>query len=404
MKKVHKILASCAMGVLVFASQNAIANAEEIPLAGIDIVLHNYFQNNENATFNIEDYLLNELTKYKGTSFARVTDYVNIRSIPGEEGTILGKLYNNSTATILEKSDGWYKVKSGTVTGYIKADYLVIGEEAEKLAKEIGTPVALVTTDTLKVREKPTIESTVLTLIAKGDQYIVKEEKDGWVKIVYEGDKSGFVSGSYVEVKYEYEEAISIEEEQERLIAEQEAERAELVRLAEQEAIRAEQRRVTANREVNDDVPNTNNTINSYSNDNKASNNSLDSKGNTNVSEIRNKIVEYALRFEGNPYVWGGTSLTNGADCSGFTQSVYRDNGISIPRTSRTQALGGRRISIDKMQPGDLIFYDKNGTINHVGIYIGSGKVIAASSPETGIRITNYNYRKPYRVVSYFNE
>lgn len=396
MKKVHKIFASCAMGVLVLASQNSIAKAEEIPLAGIDIVLHNYFQNDENAA-NIENYLLNELNQYKGLSFAMVTDYVNIRSIPSEDGTILGKLYNNSSATIHEISGDWYKVKSGTVTGYIKADYLVIGEEAEKLAKEIGTRVALVTTDTLKVREKPSIEATVLTLIAKGDQYIVEEEKNGWVKIAFEGDKTGFVSADYIEVKYEYEEAISIEEEQERLIAEQEAE---------QEAIRAEQRRIPANREVNEDVPNTNNNVNSYSNSNQtsteASGNPVYSKGNTNVSEVRNKIVEYALRFEGNPYVWGGTSLTKGADCSGFTQSVFRDNGISIPRTSRTQAIGGRRISIDKMQPGDLIFYDKNGTINHVGIYIGNGKVIAASSPETGIRITNYNYRRPYRVVSYF--
>jgi cell wall-associated NlpC family hydrolase len=135
---------------------------------------------------------------------------------------------------------------------------------------------------------------------------------------------------------------------------------------------------------------------------NSSVNNTTKAKA-SNSSSIRNKLVEYALQFEGNPYIWGGTSLKNGADCSGFTQSVFRDNGIRIPRTSRTQATGGRRVSIDNIQPGDLIFYKKNGTINHVALYIGKGKVISASSPSTGIRIRNYDYRQPYRAVNYID-
>lgn len=118
---------------------------------------------------------------------------------------------------------------------------------------------------------------------------------------------------------------------------------------------------------------------------------------------LRNKIVKYALRFEGNPYVWGGTSLTRGADCSGFTQSIFRNMGFRIPRTSRTQATGGKRISLSKIKPGDLLFYRRNGRINHVAIFIGNGKVISASSARTGIRITKYNYRQPYKAVSYIN-
>ncbi|MDF2907321.1 MAG: hypothetical protein K0R34_2642 [Herbinix sp.] len=398
MKKTHKILTFCAVGTLVFASQSSIAKAEEIPVAGINLVLHNYFQVEENDTDNIIDYL-NELNQYEGISFARVTDYVNIRSLPSEEGVILGKLYNNFAATIVEKSDDWYKVKSGSVTGYIKGEFLITGEQAENLAKEIGKRVAHVTTDTLKVREEPSTESQVLTLVAIGDEFIVKEEKNGWVKIVFEGDKTGYVSADYVELSYEYEEAVSIEEEQERLAAEQEAEEAEQVRQAmEQEAIRAEQSRTQTQNSTR------NNSTNNNSNKNTSANTSTSTKAAGTSSSTRNKIVEYALRFQGNPYVWGGTSLTNGADCSGFTQSVFRDNGISIPRTSRTQALGGRRISIDEMQPGDLIFYAKDGTINHVGIYIGNGKIIAASSPKSGIKISSYNYRQPYRVVSYIND
>jgi cell wall-associated NlpC family hydrolase len=119
------------------------------------------------------------------------------------------------------------------------------------------------------------------------------------------------------------------------------------------------------------------------------------------LSSLRKEIVEYALKFEGNPYVWGGTSLTNGADCSGYVQSVFKDKGIDIPRTSRAQADGGTKVSLNGIKPGDLIFYTKNGIINHVAIYIGGNKVISASSPQTGIRVTPYNYRLPYKAVSY---
>jgi cell wall-associated NlpC family hydrolase len=116
---------------------------------------------------------------------------------------------------------------------------------------------------------------------------------------------------------------------------------------------------------------------------------------------IRNEIVAYAKQFEGNPYVYGGTSLTHGTDCSGFTQAVFRDKGITIPRTSRMQAAEGRPVSITKVQPADLIFYSKYGIINHVALYIGGGMVISAGSKKTGIQIMKYNYRKPCKAVSY---
>jgi peptidoglycan DL-endopeptidase CwlO len=131
--------------------------------------------------------------------------------------------------------------------------------------------------------------------------------------------------------------------------------------------------------------------------------NALARESNMDSSSIRKEIVDYALHFEGNPYVWGGTSLKNGADCSGFTQSVFRDKGIDIPRTSRSQAAGGREVSLGNLKPGDLIFYKKNGTINHVALYIGNDKVISASSPSTGIRVSVYNYRQPYKAVSYID-
>ena len=92
----------------------------------------------------------------------------------------------------------------------------------------------------------------------------------------------------------------------------------------------------------------------------------------------------------------GRTSLTNGADCSGFVQSVMRNFGISLPRTSRAQSQVGEAINSSEMQPGDLIFYaNSRGTVNHVAMYIGNGQVVHASSARTGIRISNWNYRTP---------
>lgn len=117
------------------------------------------------------------------------------------------------------------------------------------------------------------------------------------------------------------------------------------------------------------------------------------------VSDVRVELVEYAKQFLGNPYVWGGTSLTKGADCSGFVLSVYKKFGVKLPHYSVSQSKMGTKIKTSELQPGDLIFYSKNGTINHVAIYIGNGQVIHASSPETGIKISKYNYRTPAKCV-----
>ena len=118
------------------------------------------------------------------------------------------------------------------------------------------------------------------------------------------------------------------------------------------------------------------------------------------VSDVRVELCEYAKQFVGNPYVWGGTSLTKGADCSGFVLSVYKKFGVTLPHYSGSQANSGTKISFSEIQPGDLIFYaDSSGTINHVAIYIGNNQVIHASSPSTGIKISKYNYRTPVKYV-----
>lgn len=117
------------------------------------------------------------------------------------------------------------------------------------------------------------------------------------------------------------------------------------------------------------------------------------------VSDVRVELCEYAKQFIGNPYVWGGVSLTKGADCSGFVLSVYKKYGISLPHSSRAQANMGTAISMSEAKPGDLVFYAKGGRINHVAIYIGGGQVCHASSPKTGIKVSNAYYRTPCKVV-----
>ena len=116
------------------------------------------------------------------------------------------------------------------------------------------------------------------------------------------------------------------------------------------------------------------------------------------VTDIQMEVCEYALQFVGNPYVWGGTSLTRGADCSGFTLSVYRNYGVSLPHSSKAQANCGERIDLSELQPGDLVFYGGKN-IHHVAMYIGNGQVVHAQSANTGIVVSSMYYNTPTRAV-----
>lgn len=398
----HMLLTTgCLVGTLIFFNAdtvNASALNKGLPAAGITFKLNEKFESNpETADKEIKKYL--EPSEYDNIAIARVSYYVNMRSEPNEESEILGKIYNNSAATILETAGDWYLVKSGSVTGYIKSDYFVTGEEAEALADEVGTRIATVNTTTLKVRNDASIESTVQTLVPIEEELEVIEEVEDWVKVQIDNDVSGFVSSDYVDLRTDFVQAESIQEEQERL-AREEAERKaaeEAARRADEEARRkAEEERLAKEREAARQNAQS-------SSQGSGSSQQAPASGTSSVSGKREAIVSYALKFVGNPYVYGGTSLTNGADCSGFTQSVFADNGISISRTSRTQANGGRAVSLDSIQPGDLLFYSNGSTINHVALYIGNNQVVHASNERTGIKISNAYYRTPAKAVSYIN-
>lgn len=275
---------------------------------------------------------------YTNLGIAKVeSGNLNVREIPNINGKLVGKMPKDSACEILEiTEDGWAQITSGNVSGYVSMEYLYTGADAVMRASELMNTVAVVNADSLKVRDEASTDSAVLTQVPKGEELEVIEVLEEWVMVSIDGEEA-YVSADYVTVEEKLDTAITMSE------------------------LRYGQ----------------------------------------GVSDLRVDIVEYAKQFLGNPYVYGGTSLTKGVDCSGFTMAVYSHFGISLSHYSGSQAKEGTQITADQLQPGDLVFYaNSSGTINHVAMYIGNGQVIHASSPRTGIKISNYRYRTPVRYVS----
>jgi len=291
---------------------------------------------------------------------AQVDGYVNVRETPDEEAEVVGKLYNNSAGEWLSKEGDWYKISSGNVVGYVKGEYVVAGQAAVKLAAEVGIRTATVHTTTLKVRAEASLDSAVLGLIPDNDQLTVLEETDEWAKVsIEEGD--GWISKEFVTITTEFPKAESKAEEEARLKKEQE----------ERNKANAAAKKATKNSTT---AP-------------AASTGSYAVSGGSGLGA---QVASYGLQFVGNPYVYGGTSLTNGTDCSGFTMGVYRNFGVSLPHSSGAQRSVGYAVgSLAEAQPGDIICYS-----GHVAIYIGGGQIVHASTAKTGIKVSNASYRQ----------
>ena len=322
--------------LVVNASSKDMVKVSELDVTPIE-------ENLENSKKNVEVYEKaakeeqedeSVITAYTNLGVANVDTYLNIREEADEGASIIGKLPVNAGCEVIKEENDWYYIQSGSVTGYVKAEYILTGDEANKVAKENLSMVAYVNADVLMVREEKSTDSKILSYVANGEEVEVAATADDWTQVNID-DITGDVKTEYVDIYKTLPKAVSVQE------------------------LKAEEAEA-----------------NGY-------------------SSTAAELVAYAEQFLGNPYVWGGTSLTNGTDCSGFTMSVYAHFGYSLSRTSAAQSNNGTRVSLDELQPGDLLFYNHGSSIGHVAIYIGNGQIIHASTEKTGIIISNAFYTTP---------
>lgn len=307
--------------------------------------------------------------KYDRLGVARVDSYLNVRNKPGEDSKVVGKMTKNSGCNIYKVNKGWAKIISGKVKGYVKASYLIKDKQAEEFAKKIANLRISVNTETLNVRYLPSTDARIYDQISEEDEYDIYKRDltktwlkkyvskhckksdlknidikemynnlENWMCISIDNEKA-FVSRDFVKVTFNLDRAVSI---------------------------------------------------------NKSGLTSKTSSGSSDSPNLTN-MVNYAMQFLGNPYVWGGTSLTNGADCSGFVMRIYEHFGYSLPRTSSAQAGATKTVSSGDVRLGDLFFYGSGG-VSHVAMYIGNGQIIHASNPRTGIKISSAYYRTPIKI------
>lgn len=329
-------------------------------------------------------------SKYANKAVADIysTTTLNIRKKGSINAKIVGKMKKGNIATVLKKGSEWSKVRSGNVTGYVKNQYLVFGDEIENFAKQNVKKVAKVQTETLRVRKKASTDSKIVTLVSEDDKLKVKKQTNDWAKVKVDG-QTGYVSKDYAKVTYSFGKAKSMKQIQ----AEQAA----------KEAQKQAAQTTIGNESASTSSSNTSNSS-TTSGSTKASSVQAAKKASVSVSSsgssaTGSRIASYAQQFIGNPYRYGGNSLTSGIDCSGFTQQIMAKFGYSISRTSSSQAGEGREVSTSNLRAGDLVFYGNGGIINHVAVYIGGGQVVHASNsapyPRGGIKISNVNYRTP---------
>lgn len=315
-------------------------------LGGFSVVSNDFFVNASEENKEDTTELFSTVEVPEGIAFANVTDALNVRKGPGTNYSRIGKLGKNAYCIVESVENGWAKITSGSVKGYCSTEYLIVGDEAVKMAESLGTLTATVNRGIRNLNVRSSADTTADNVIAKvsgGESFkVVKEvviskndpEAKTFVQIEWNNDAQknveAYVSSEFVSVAYKYKEAVE---------------------------------------------------SSSYGD---------------GVSQLRTNMIDYAMRYLGTPYVWGGNSLSRGVDCSGFVQQVFKAYGYSLPRVSRDMARTYSAVSRSEAKAGDLVFYHnlKTGVVDHVAIYIGNGKIIHANN---GVEISNVNYRTVYK-------
>ncbi len=338
--------------------------------------------------------------------------YLNIHTDASLGSEVIGKLYSNDVAKILQDNGGdWVKIKSGSLVGYVLGEYLVKGDEAALLSELVKKNVAVVDNSENEVKvHKNKSEKNVIMTVSQGEQIEVREnmeeETDGWIEVATENGK-GYVKMEDVSVTDSYPVAETAEEQQERIEnatvkdiaddAQKKAEKAsEVAQAAAQKAEEAASIVEDENAEPTKAEEKAAETALAVAEKAQIAADNTKETAETAKKEMLNHgaetgqaVADFALQFVGNPYVWGGSSLTHGTDCSGFTMAVYSNFGVGLPHYDASQR--GYGIGIDSLsdaRPGDLIcFY------GHVGIYIGDGMMVHASNARDGIKVSRADYR-----------
>ena len=372
LKTTSILVAACML--FLGASQEVLAYGDldsVLPGGGINVTLSNGtalddLQDDENSDLKIETLI--EIPEVQTASeeteavveipdeeqenvvVAQTEDYVRIRSAASDNAQVVGKFYKDAVGLILSEENGWYEIQSGNVIGYVRKDFCVTGPEAQELAAQLGNRMAEVLCDRLVVRLGATEESEVLGMVAMGDTLLVTGETQDWIRVDIE-EGYGWVNKQFVRVYTEYIRAESVEEEALRL--EKEEKDREKARIA-------------------------------------AAKNAILTVEKTDETEMGIAVAKYAIQFIGNPYVWGGVSLTDGVDCSGFVMKVYEEFGVELPHSSAADRSQGYAVDgLENALPGDLICYS-----GHVAIYIGDGQIVHAASEKSGIKVSNADYRQ----------
>lgn len=349
---------------------------EDIDNSKSDVNSENSAQKKEKEKEEKEEEHLQLNLVYDRLGVADVHNYLNVRKSPSKSAKIAGKMTKNSGCNVYKIKKGWAKIVSGKVKGWVKAEYLLTDEKAEARAKKVARLRATVSTETLNVRTLPSTDSNIYDQISADEEYTVGNENitKTWLK-------------NYMSKYCTKKELRDIDIDK----MYKDAKNWVMLKIDEEKAF--------VSKDFIDFTYNLNRAVKIKPPKRKSNSSSSSSDSSTESSNYGtgSAIVDYAMQFLGNRYVWGGTSLTNGTDCSGFVMRIYEHFGYYLPRTSRAQAAATRSVSSSDVQIGDLFFYG-SGSVSHVALYIGGGQIIHASNATDGIKISSAYYRQPLKI------
>jgi cell wall-associated NlpC family hydrolase/SH3-like domain-containing protein len=391
--------------------------------------------------------------------YAYASEDIPVLEEKKESAREIGELKKDALCYLIKDEGDWYYIESGEVRGFVETDKLITGEDAEPITKEHEEMAAYVSERTgmefdvedvaskafdyvskkennafayeratvyqtvverdpalpakgkLNIREKAREDSRIVGVLpADGIVYVIADKDDDWV-YVESGDVRGFVKSDLLIMSEDKKDA-SLEESAAGDLAEATIANGIVAAvIQEEEAVKAEVPADQMPEEesegilTKDEADYATATTKVDPKDNKALYYTLTSiRSGVPDGMLRNSILQYASQFIGNPYVWGGTSLTNGADCSGFVLSIFAQYGYSLPHSSAEQATCGTPIDVEDALPGDLIFYGDDNGIYHVVIYAGDGKTIEAKSTKYGIVASKVSYSSAVAAVRIIEE